>query len=179
MAVYLCRWPSGEFSIVSARTKSEAIILLDEWGNAEQAKVSLMRDCMFDFRLDDDGEMELTDVGEAAQELIMRKCYPVLDAAFGDAEFNEKGGSTEKSRQKIREAVEKERSRLWENQPKPKAASTELGRKIQEQTGAASVLVDRIVRDTGRKILESDHGEDGEPNWKCALPAVCPDRPGS
>jgi len=164
MAVYLCRWPNGEFSIVSARNKSEAIILLDEWGNAEQAKVSLMRDCMFDFRLDDDGEIELTEVGEATQELIRRKCHPVLDAAFRDAEFNERGGFTEESRQTIREAVKKERSRLWKNQPKPKQAATELGRKIQQQTGAASVLVDRIVRDTGRKILESDQGEDGEPN---------------
>jgi hypothetical protein len=49
MAVYLCRWPNGEFSIVSARTKDDAIELLDEWGNAEQASLTRMTDCMFDF----------------------------------------------------------------------------------------------------------------------------------
>jgi hypothetical protein len=65
MAIYLCRWPNGEFSVVSAKTKSDAIELLDEWGNAEQASLSRMPDCMFDFRLDDDGQIELADIGEA------------------------------------------------------------------------------------------------------------------
>ena len=55
MAIYLCRWPNGEFSIVNAKTKDDAIELLDEWGNAEQASLTRMTDCMFDFRLSDDG----------------------------------------------------------------------------------------------------------------------------
>ena len=59
MATYLCRWPNGDFSIVSAKTKADAIELLDEWGNAEQALLSRMPDCMFDFRLRDDGQIEL------------------------------------------------------------------------------------------------------------------------
>jgi hypothetical protein len=126
--------------------------------------VSLIEDCMFDFRLTDDGDIELTEIGELTHDLVMEKCYPVLNEAFGNAESDEKGGYTEESRQKIRQAVEKERNRLWDKQPKPKPAATELGRKIQEQTGAPSVLVDRIVRDTGRKILESEQGEEGEPN---------------
>jgi hypothetical protein len=56
MAMYLCRWPNGEFSIVNAATKDDAIVMLDEWGNAEQASLKRMPDCMFDFRLRDDGE---------------------------------------------------------------------------------------------------------------------------
>ena len=35
MAIYLCRWPNGEFSIVNAKSKADAIERLDEWGNAE------------------------------------------------------------------------------------------------------------------------------------------------
>ena len=65
MAIYLCRWPNGEFSIVNARTKGDAIELLDEWGNAEQASLTRMTDCMFDFRLSDEGEIELADIGES------------------------------------------------------------------------------------------------------------------
>ena len=42
MAIYLCRWPNGEFSIVNAKTKDDAIELLDEWGNAEQASLTRM-----------------------------------------------------------------------------------------------------------------------------------------
>jgi hypothetical protein len=79
MAIYLCRWPNGDFSIVNAQTKSEAIELLDEWGNAEQASLRRMTDCMFDFRLADDGQIELADVGESTHDCIMQTCYPELD----------------------------------------------------------------------------------------------------
>jgi hypothetical protein len=164
MAVYLCRWPNGDFSIVSARTKSDAIVLLDEWGNAEQAKLWRMQDCMFDFCLNDDGEIVLAETGEATYDELMEKCYPVALEALCDAEFNPSGGYTQESQDEILEAVKEERTRLWESQPKPKPAATALGRKIQEQTGAPAALVDRIVKDSAKKILESDAGEDGEPN---------------
>jgi hypothetical protein len=68
MAIYVCRWPNGEFSIVKARTKTDAIEMLDEWENAEQALLSRMPDCLFDFRLDDNGQIELADIGEASLE---------------------------------------------------------------------------------------------------------------
>jgi hypothetical protein len=37
MAYYLCRWPNFDFCIVTARNKGDAIEMLDEWENAEQA----------------------------------------------------------------------------------------------------------------------------------------------
>jgi hypothetical protein len=91
MAMYLCRWPNGDCSVVSARTKSEAIELLDEWGNAEQALLARITDCMFDFRLGDDGQFELADIGEATQDCIMETCYPELNQAFATAEWDEDG----------------------------------------------------------------------------------------
>ena len=75
MAIYLCRWPNGDFSIVSARSKSDAIEMLDEWGNAEQAIISRITDCMFDFRQSDDGQIELASIGESAEEHSMKRCY--------------------------------------------------------------------------------------------------------
>ncbi|MCP5111209.1 MAG: hypothetical protein GY953_10270 [bacterium] len=60
--------------------------------------------------------------------------------------------------------MKQERTRLWENQAKPKPADTELGRKIQEQTGAPSALVNHLVEDVAEQILESEGGEEGEPN---------------
>ena len=164
MAVYLCRWPNGDFSIVSARTEADAIVLLDEWGNAEQAQISRMQDCMFDFHLNDEGEIELAETGEATYALVMENCYPVALEAMSQVGAKEVGGQTEASRQAIREAVKRERIRLWDEQPEPKPASTELGRKIQKQTGAAGVLVDRIVRDVGQRVLDSDVGKEGKPN---------------
>lgn len=91
MAIYLCRWPNGEFSIVNARTKSDAIALLDEWGNAEQAFLSRMTDCMFDFRLADDGQIELADIDESTHDCIMENCYPELKKSLATAERDEAG----------------------------------------------------------------------------------------
>jgi hypothetical protein len=58
MAIYLCRWPNGDCSLVCAKNKIDAIELLDEWGNADEASVTRMADCMFDFKLRDDGHLE-------------------------------------------------------------------------------------------------------------------------
>jgi hypothetical protein len=165
MAMFLCRWPNGEFSIVNAATKNDAIELLDEWGNAEQASVKRMPDCMFDFRLRDDGGIELADVGEATHDFILETCYPELDKALSTAEWDDGGSDFSPSGQKqIRDAVELERTRLWSCQPPAKDAETELGRDIQRQTGAASILVNRIVRQAAKKRLESQEGEGGKAN---------------
>jgi hypothetical protein len=91
MAIYLCRWPNGEFSIVSARTKADAIELLDEWGNAEQAFLTRMMDCIFDFRLRDDGQIELAASGGSTHDGIMETCYPEVNKAFATVEWDEAG----------------------------------------------------------------------------------------
>jgi hypothetical protein len=115
MAMYLCRWPNGEFSIVNARTKSEAVELLDEWGNAEQATLTRMGDCMIDFRLNDSGEIELANIGEVTDECIMEICYPELDNAFATAEWDESGSDySAAGHAQIRAAVELERNRLFD-----------------------------------------------------------------
>jgi hypothetical protein len=165
MAIYLCRWPNGEFSVVSAKSKNDAIELLDEWGNAEQASLTRMSDCMFDFRLDVEGQLELADIGEATHDHLMRTCYPELEKALETAEWDDTGVAySADSRVRIREAVESERKRLWSNQPPAPVAQTEVGRQIQKQTGAASVVINRIVRRVATKRLKSKEGEGKKPN---------------
>jgi hypothetical protein len=165
MAIYLCRWPNGEFSVVSARTKTDAIELLDEWGNAEQASLTRMSHCMFDFRLNDDGQIELADIGEGTHDCIMEACYPELDNAFATAEWDETGSDySAKGRERIRATVELERTRLWDSQPPGNGAETGLGREIQKQTGAPSVLVNRIVSEAAKKRLESFESKGKKPN---------------
>ncbi len=150
---------------MNAATKDDAIVLLDEWGNAEQASLKRMPDCMFDFRLRDDGEIELADIGEATYDLIMETCYPDLEEALSTAESDESGSDFSSEGQKqIRDAVERERTRLWDNQSPARKAETELGRDIQKQTGAASVLVNRIVRQAATKRLLSKEVQGKKPN---------------
>jgi hypothetical protein len=163
MANYLCRWPNGDFSIVNAKTKGDAIEMLDEWGNAEHAILLRMTDCMFDFRLRDDGQIELVDIGESTHDCILETCYPDLNEAFATAEWDEAGlGYSKRGRQQIREAVELERTRLAETPVKE--AETELGREIQKQTGAASIVVNRIVTEAAKRRLKSKEGEGRKPN---------------
>jgi hypothetical protein len=163
MAMYLCRWPNGDFSIVSASTKSDAIEMLDEWGNAEQAALTRMADCMFDFRLRDDGEVELAAIGEATEEYVMQTCYPELQKALATAEEDD-GEDSPRDHERIREAVERERTRLWGDQPTPKPAATQIGRDIQKQLGAAGVVVNRVVDRVAIRRLKSKEGEGEKPN---------------
>ena len=60
---------------MNAKTKGDAIEMLDEWGDAEQASLTRMTDCMFDFRLDVDGEIQLAQIGEATHDCIIETCY--------------------------------------------------------------------------------------------------------
>ena len=165
MAIYICRWPNGEFSIVAARTKSDAIELLDEWGNAEQASLKQMPDCMFDFRLDDSGQIELAQIGEAAHDYIMETCYPGLGEVLMKADWDDElQDHSAKGYEQIRAAVEHERNRLWDKQPPGKDADTALGRDIQQHMGASSVVANRAVRRAAKKRLLSDEGEGKKPN---------------
>ncbi len=43
MPLFLCRWPNGDCSIVLARTKEDAIIELDQVGNAEDCPITQVR----------------------------------------------------------------------------------------------------------------------------------------
>jgi hypothetical protein len=55
-------------------------------GNAERASLTRMADCMFHFRLDDDGRIEVADIGDATEEFIMDTNYPQLQEALSTAE---------------------------------------------------------------------------------------------
>jgi hypothetical protein len=46
---------------------------------------------MFDFRLRDDGQLELADIGGSTHDCIMETGYPELNKAFATAECDETG----------------------------------------------------------------------------------------
>jgi hypothetical protein len=55
--MFMCRWPNVDLSFVSSRNKEEAIVMLDEWGDAEVTELRQVQDLMLDFSLTDDGEL--------------------------------------------------------------------------------------------------------------------------
>src|SRR5687767_10619782 len=110
MPIFLCRWPNGEVSIVSAANKNDAIVALDEFDNADHAYISQMPEFLVDFGLNDEGRLELNQFGEGTLDAIMEKAFPELNKTVLSEDFDE---TSEAYKTAVRQAVEVERKRLW------------------------------------------------------------------
>jgi hypothetical protein len=162
--VYLCRWPNGEFSVVTAATKREAIIALDEWAGAHPSQLHPLDSFMADFSLTDQGEIVLNQFSEGTRDVIWKLSYPELDELLSSDEVTDLSGDFKPGgRERILEAVKHERTRLWENQPKDEP-TTELGKRIAAQMGTSAVVADHYVEKIAKRILESEEGEEGKPS---------------
>jgi len=151
--IFMCRWPNGDVSFVSASNKEVAIIMLDEWDNAELAELRQIQDFMVHFRLTDDGELDFHTFGESVLDDVWERAYPILAQTRLNAPTDEAGESTPAGQEKIREAVRAERQRL-RGKRKRKLAATELGKSIQSHLGAPAVLVNRYVKEAAVEMLK-------------------------
>jgi hypothetical protein len=158
--LYLCRWPNGEFSLVKAENRKDAVVQLDEWAGAEPTWLVPVDTCMIDFRLNDRGEIELGEFGEETAEFIWEKCYPKLDEVLSSEEVLKQagGGHNPHAAKKIRKAVEHERKRLWNSQGKQTAAKTALGRELQKRLGTVGPVADHYVEIAANEILKAKSG---------------------
>jgi len=111
---------------------------------------------MLDFRLNDDGQIEFNQFGEDTEAFIWGTAYPMLEEVrYREGVLRPDGGYTPEGEKVIRKAVEQERKRLWENQPKGPEAETEAGKELQEQLGMAGPVADHFIQERARRILES------------------------
>jgi hypothetical protein len=162
--VYLCRWPNGDFSVVTASSRREAILALDEWGGAHPSYVHPIDSFMADFGLTDEGNIAFHTFGEETADIIWETCYPELrEAIFGDDVVDDAGNVLPAAQERLREAVEHERKRLWDNQPTDQSA-TELGKRLAKQLGTSAVVADQYIKREARRILKSKLGEEGKAN---------------
>jgi hypothetical protein len=78
MAIYLCRWPNGDCSFVSAPSRSRAIEELDKIvGNAEGCPIREVAE--FQIHLTDDGRLALdNESGEVRWSWNAVQCEPLL-----------------------------------------------------------------------------------------------------
>ena len=153
MPIFMCRWPNGDLSFVASRSREDAIVLLDEWGNAEEAELRRVQDFMVDFRLTDDGELELQAFGENSEDDIWNLAFPVLSKARVNLPTTKAGSLTPAGEEKIRTAVRAERQRL-RGKKKEKPAETELGKSVQRQMGAPAALINRYVKRAATELLK-------------------------
>ena len=162
MALFLCRWPNGDCSVVWARTKEDAIMELDQVANAEGCPITQLRTFQVHFALTDRGELVLEGFGEGTREAIVSFAYPLLDKALQDAYadecFNGDESLPPERRVASARAVEQERDRVEIDQARTTDPLTELGRDVKRQTDLPTVLIDRIVRQVATKKLKNFKG---------------------
>jgi hypothetical protein len=151
--MFMCRWMNGDVSFVSTRTKEDAIVMLDEWADAEGAEISQIRDFMVDFRLNDEGELELKEFGESCRDSILEKAYPRLLAAMSTAPMTPAGGSTVEGTAMVRKAVEEERTRPLKPTRVPKPTS-EAAKELQKKLGASAAYANRAVDQMASGLLD-------------------------
>ena len=138
--VYVCRWPNGEFSVVTAPTQRQAIIALDEWAGAHPSQLHPIDSFMADFRLTDEGEIVLNEFSEATEDFIWDLCYASLrDVLHGEDETDLGGNLKPRGRDCVLQGVKYGRTRLWRNQPKDEPA-TQLVRNSQGSWGRVLLL---------------------------------------
>jgi hypothetical protein len=163
--MYLCRWPNGEFSLVMVPTRRAALVELDEWAEGHPDELFPTESCMLDFRLNDDGQIGFTQFAEDTEAFIWETAYPVLDEVrYREGVMRPDGGYTPEGGELIRKAVEQERKRLWENQPKGPEAETDAGKQLQKELGMAGPVADYYIQERAKRILESKRRKKGKPN---------------
>ena len=156
MPLYLCRWPNGDVSVVSAKNKTDAIVELDELDNADYAEISRLNEFLIDLRLDDAGRLELARLGESTENTIMQTAFPELEVALTSDELLALKPESPQYWRKVRDEVERERKRLWgtQREKKVRKPKTELGKRLQKSTGAATTVVNQWVEEIAEDILE-------------------------
>jgi hypothetical protein len=163
--LYLCRWPNGDFSIVKADNKREAIVALDEWAGAEPAWLVPMDDCMIDFTLNNSGEIEFVEFGEETADFVWDNCYPELDLVLSGENLRRCSGKQNlQATKQIRKAVQHERKRLWAAQDAGTPAKTMIGRELQMRLRTVGPVADHYLGEFGTRILRGETGTKGKPN---------------
>jgi hypothetical protein len=119
---------------------------------------------MVDFRLNDQGEIQLKQFGEDTEELIWEISYPKLHAHLLSVMPMDGGDLSAKAKESIRQAVQHERDRLWRNQPAHPQAKTEVGKTLQKQLRTTGPVADYYVQEMANRILRSKDDKGGRPN---------------
>jgi hypothetical protein len=147
MRVWLYRWEAGDFSIVFADTRREAIRILDEVGQASSKYLVPIQPGAIHLTLGDDAEFELAaeHFSESLHDHVY-KAYPVLDA-YEEAQVDDSRELTqEQEYEEMARAVNAERTRLLDAYDHGKA-QTPRGQMLVERMNLAPELADEYARE--------------------------------
>jgi hypothetical protein len=108
---------------------------------------------MVDFRLNDEGDLELAEFGESCRDTILEKAYPRLLEAIIAAPVTPSGGTTAEGKAMVRKAVQEERTRPVKPTRLPQPA-TEAARILQKKMGASAAYANRAVEEMASELLD-------------------------
>ncbi len=170
MPLYICRWQNGDFSVVQAKSKEHATILLDQVDNADLGELFPVKEFLVNFRLkkevDDMDEfipVELESFGEGTDDMLADRVYPVYHKAV--MEYDEDWPTDETvpvpqkqidtGMKRLTDALTTERTRNW-GAKQPVLSEDERAADLQRQTlHVSKALAEQLVRKHRRRqILE-------------------------
>ena len=160
MPMYLCRWSNGDCSAVWAQDEQDAMLKLDEVGDAGGCAISRIPEFQVHFRLTNWGDLELDDFGDETEPAIWRLCYPLLDQVeteiMGEREACGADELTASQRERIRQVVARERERVRSDSDfeHDDDEASGLPHANRRPTGAPIPIVQGFIRDPGAQILK-------------------------
>jgi hypothetical protein len=167
MPLFICRWQNGDFSAVSARSRDDAIILLDEVGNAEEGELFTVKDFMVHFHLNDEATdleemipVELEGFGEDTHDMLCDRVYPVYSQAIiraedGCPEDEEVPQETVDAALKdVNDALTTERWRQWGTKEPEISDDPEAARLQMVVHNFPRAAAERVVKTHHREIVQ-------------------------
>lgn len=168
MPLYICRWQNGDFSAVSAASKEEAIVLLDEMGDAELAELFPVKNFMVHFRLkkeaDDKEELvpvEFEEFGENTMDMLCERVYPIYYKVSMEVEKDWPEDETAEVPQekidaafkRLNDALITEKNRQW-GAKEPVLSKDEAAADLQRRgLRVPKALAERIVKEHRRRQI--------------------------
>jgi hypothetical protein len=157
MGMYLCRREDGDFSLVKATDRTDALEKLwTEGENAEGLRIFRLEECMLHFHLTDEGELEFSGfaLGDGTESEIYQKAYPILDEVKLNAERDQQEVDwTPRGKEQIRAAVEQERSRVKAR--KVREPRDTVARSIKQQLDLPTAMVERHQKQAIEQAAET------------------------
>jgi hypothetical protein len=164
MPLFICRWQNGDFSAVSASSKEEAIVLLDEVGNAEVCELFTAKNFMVHFHLMKEPEdlengvpVEFEGFGEETLDILTDRVYPIYRKALIEADADWPDDEDvpkekwEAAFKMLNDALITERKRQWGSKQPKLSSDPEVARLLQAGHDIPKTLAERIVKEQRRR----------------------------
>jgi len=152
MPMFMCRWRNGDPSFVFAADDDDAIVQLDEWGNADHAELTRIKHFMVDLALSEEGDLKLQQFGEYLDEIIWTRAFPTVGTARDEAPSGQSSKLTVAGAEMMRKAVRTDKSRPLRIK-KRKSVETETDKDLQWQFDAPASMISRYVKDAAADQL--------------------------